>query len=85
MYRSDTEIKRITTGLLKQSLPKTSWTHAAHFAAAMQLIQIRGYESTKADMPEIIRGYNFSVGVENSDSDGYHHTITLASLAALAA
>jgi len=41
MYRSDTEIKRITTGLLKQSLPKTSWTHAAHFAAAMQLIQIR--------------------------------------------
>ena len=82
MYHSNNDLNHITKGLLEQTLPKIEWTHAAHFAAALCLIKARGYEKTKADIPDTIRQYNVSVGTENSDHDGYHHTITLASLAA---
>ena len=33
-------------------------------------------------MPSIIRAYNVATGGENTDSAGYHETITLASLRA---
>ena len=33
-------------------------------------------------MPELIRAYNEVTGVENTDSSGYHETITQASLRA---
>ena len=82
MYHSNNDLNHITKGLLEQTLRKIEWTHAAHFAAALCLIKDRDYEKTKADIPDIIRRYNVSVGTENSDHDGYHHTITLASLAA---
>ena len=82
MYHSNNDLNHITKGLLEQTLPKAEWTHAAHFAAALYLIKARCYEKTKADIPDTIRQYNVSVGTENSDHDGYHHTITLASLAA---
>ena len=82
MFHTDDEIKHITNGLLEQTLPKSDWTHAAHFAAALGLIQTWGYEKTKANIPNIIRQYNNAVGTVNSNSEGYHHTITLASLAA---
>ena len=32
-FRSDDEIETIGRGLLDRTLPKTVWTHAAHFAA----------------------------------------------------
>ena len=33
-------------------------------------------------MPALIRAYNEATGVANTDTDGYHETITLASLRA---
>ena len=33
-----------------------------------------------AEMPGMIRAYNEATGVANTDSEGYHETITLASL-----
>jgi hypothetical protein len=39
----------------------------------------------EADMPGLIRRYNLACGVANSDSGGYHHSITLASIAAVRA
>jgi len=80
-FKSDAEISFIYHGLIDQSLPKSDWTHAAHFAAACAIIAdpARGAER---DMPNIIKAYNLSTGVRNTDYDGYHHTITLASLGA---
>ncbi len=62
------------------TLPKADWTHAAHFAAAIWLILRCPEVDAEADMPGMIRRYNASVGGTNSDSEGYHETITLASL-----
>lgn len=78
MYANEAEIERLAHHFLALTLPKPQWTHAAHFAAALFLLrQGRGRE-----MPERIRVYNVAVGGQNTDTDGYHETITWASLRA---
>ncbi len=62
-------------------MPKPEWTHAAHFAAALWLLREPGVDAF-AVMPGAIRVYNEATGVQNTDTDGYHETITLASLRA---
>ncbi|MFN7163188.1 MAG: hypothetical protein ACK4P2_00065 [Hyphomonas sp.] len=78
-FRSDDEIEAIGKGLAARTLAKAEWTHAAHFAAAVWLLRQRG-EAAFAEMPGMIRAYNESVGGQNTDTEGYHETITAASL-----
>jgi hypothetical protein len=80
-FHSDAEIEYIARGLTDRSLPKPLWTHAAHFAAALWLLKCRGADAM-IDMPPLIRAYNEATGVPNTDTSGYHETITLASLRA---
>lgn len=79
MYTSDIEIEHIALGVIRRTLPKPEWTHAAHFAAAAWLIRSADYDA-ESDMPGLIRRYNTAYGVPNTDSEGYHETITLASI-----
>jgi hypothetical protein len=74
-------VERIARGLLDRSLPKPEWTHAAHFAAAFWLLRHRGLQAMH-EMPPLIRAYNEATGVANTDTGGYHETITIASLRA---
>lgn len=62
------------------TLPKAEWTHSAHFAAALWLIARCPGLDAERDMPAMIRRYNESVGGVNDGAQGYHETITLASL-----
>jgi len=78
---SEDAIDRIGRGLLDRSLPKDEWTHAAHFAAAFWLLTRPGMDAMR-DMPPAIRAYNESIGGMNTDTAGYHETITVASLRA---
>jgi len=80
-FVSDAAIERIGIGLLQRSLPKSEWTHAAHFAAACWLLRHPQHDALR-DMPALIRAYNEATGVANTDTSGYHETITLASLRA---
>ena len=80
-FTSDAEIDRIGRGLLDRSLPKAEWTHAGHFAAALWLLRQPQLDALR-DMPGLIRAYNEATGTPNTDSGGYHETITLASLRA---
>ena len=82
IYSSETEIIRIGEGVFACTLPRTEWTHAAHFAAALWLMRYRPELEPSREMPKLIRAYNESVGRTNDDSGGYHETITLASLRA---
>jgi hypothetical protein len=82
MFSSDTDIIRIGEGLRDQSLPKAEWTHAAHIAAAVWVLDRYG-DAAANHMPDFIRRYNLATGVPNTDHEGYHHTITLASLRAV--
>jgi hypothetical protein len=80
-FSSDSEIDRIGRGLLERSLPKVEWTHAAHFAAACWLLRRPDVDAMRA-MPGLIRAYNEATGVPNTNTGGYHETITLGSLRA---
>jgi hypothetical protein len=78
---SDSDIERIGLGVATRTLPKPEWTHAAHFAAAFWLLTRPDRDAMHA-MPGLIRAYNEATGVANTDTSGYHETITLASLRA---
>ena len=84
-FTSDAEIIAIGEGVVARTLPKPAWTHAAHFAAAVYLIAGQSDLVAERDMPGLIRAYNTATGVANTDSEGYHETITLASLRAVRA
>jgi hypothetical protein len=81
-FHSDEEIVAIGLGLLHRSLPKSSWAHAAHFAAALWLLARRPDLDCPREIPGLIRAYNEATGVANTDTSGSHETITLASLRA---
>ena len=76
LFRSDAEIARIGEGLLARTLPRPDWTHEAHLAATTYLLMQRHDIDLDAELPSIIRSYNESVGGVNSDTEGYHETIT---------
>ena len=79
-FQSEAEVIAIGRGMSGRTLPKAEWTHAAHFAAAVWLIRTLPEGGPERDMPDLIRAYNLSIGNENSDTAGYHETITRASL-----
>jgi hypothetical protein len=76
LFHSDAEIERIGEGLLARTLPREEWTHEAHLAATTYLLLKRSDIDIDKQLPDIIRRYNESVGGVNSDSEGYHETIT---------
>jgi hypothetical protein len=80
-FTCDADIERVGRGLLDRSLPKPEWTHAAHFAAAFWLLKHPTICAAR-EMPDLIRAYNEATGTPNTDSGGYHETITVASLRA---
>ena len=81
-YPDEPAIARIGAGLLDHSVPKEEWTHAAHFAATLWILRQRPDIVAERDMPGLIRAYNEAVGGVNDDHNGYHETITQASLRA---
>ena len=76
LFTSDEEVVRLGEGLLDRSLTRADWTHEAHLAATLYLLTRRPDVDLDAELPAIIRGFNESVGGVNSDTEGYHETIT---------
>jgi hypothetical protein len=81
-FTSDDEIVAIGHGLASRTLLKSNWTHAAHFAAAMWLLAHHPEIDVLHAMPGMIRAYNETTGTANTDTSGYHETITHASIRA---
>ena len=85
LFADDAAIRRVGEGFLACNLTKSEWTHEAHLATTAWLILERPDIAPERDLPGLIRRYNESVGGVNSDSEGYHETITQAYLAAIRA
>ena len=79
-YTSDGEVEDIAQGFLDHTLAPTRWTHAAHVATAVYLIRVRTDLNPERDMPDLIRSYNLASGGANTDTAGYHETLTQAYL-----
>ncbi len=77
---TDPAIKRLTLSLLDGSLPKSEWTHEAHFAAALWILRRRPELAEIAAFKRIIIAYDEATLTANTETCGYHHTITVASV-----
>jgi hypothetical protein len=80
LFASDAEIEHLGEGLLARTLRREEWTHEAHLAATTYLLLRRPDVDLDTQLAGIIRRFNESVGGVNSDSEGYHETITRVSL-----
>lgn len=83
LFSTDAEIARIGEGLLARTLPREDWTHEAHLAACTWIVRDCPDIKPEHDMREIISRYNESVGGVNSDTEGYHETITQVFISAV--
>ena len=69
-------IRSVGERFLARTLPKSEWTHEAHLSTCAWLLLERPDIAPERDLPDLIRRYNESVGGVNSDTEGYHETIT---------
>jgi hypothetical protein len=79
-FTSDAEIEHLGEGLVDCTLKREEWTHEAHLAATTYLLLRRPDIDLDKELGAIIRRFNESVGGVNSDTEGYHETITRAFL-----
>jgi hypothetical protein len=76
LFTTDAEIEHLGEGLLACTATREEWTHEAHLAATTYLLLCRPDIDLDVELPGIIRRFNESVGGVNSDTEGYHETIT---------
>ena len=81
-FPTDAHFEELATRVLDRTLPHAEWTHEAHFAFALWMLRHRPDRSNPEAFRGIIVSLNEAHGTPNTDSSGYHHTITIASLGA---
>jgi hypothetical protein len=77
--------RALVEAFIAGDLPRAEWTHAAHLVVAVWLIRERGLDEGLRCLPDWIRRYNDRGGVANSDTSGFHATLTVAYLRGTAA
>ena len=68
----DVTIARVVTC----SIPKVDWTHEAHVAAAISLVRRCGPDRALRLLGRLIPRLNRAHGTPNTDTSGYHVTLT---------
>ena len=58
-------------------LPKSEWTHEAHVKAGLSLVLRLGAAKALATLRGAIPRYNDSTNTPNTDTGGYHDTLTV--------
>ncbi len=66
------------------TLPYREWNHAAHLAVALDAVLKWGRDDAFARLRDGIRAYNQANEVVNSPMGGYHETLTLFFVGAIA-
>jgi len=66
-----------------RTLPSWAWTHEAHLICGLAMLARLGIDDAPAAMRQRIMDYNVAVGKVNSDTSGYHETVTLLNSALL--
>lgn len=75
-FASEAEIEDIIAGFRERTLPASRWTHQAHLTVGLWHALRRPAEKVLGELRAGISGYNEFVGTANTDSGGYHETIT---------
>jgi len=69
-------VDELAAAFCDRSLPGKLWTHAAHLRVGLWHVNKYGADQALDLLRERIRAYNESRGQINSDTDGYHETLT---------
>jgi len=75
---TESEIDAFLAAFEGCTLPKAEWTHAAHLLTGACYVHALGAEAATDTMRTNVRRYNESVGGRNTETSGYHETITVA-------
>jgi hypothetical protein len=68
--------EQLVKAFLSCTLPKDKWTHHAHLRVGLwHLLRYSQRESIER-LRQGIKQYNVACGIENTESQGYHETIT---------
>jgi len=73
---SEAEIKEIVEGFRSRTLPALRWIHQAHLTVGLWHVLNRPSETVLDEVRRGIIAYNTVAGTPNSDTRGYHETIT---------
>ena len=73
---SDAVVEDIVRRFRDRTLPREAWTHQAHLAVGLWHVLHHGEDAALAMLRAGIAAYNEAVGVPNSDTRGYHETVT---------
>jgi hypothetical protein len=77
-WTSDAELDAFVVRFCNRTLAKSEWTHAAHLAVGTWHVHHYGVTNAVKLLRERIQALNASHGTPNTDSSGYHETITCA-------
>lgn len=75
MDSSARSLEDLVAAFRSASLPRDAWTHAAHLRVGVWHVLTYGDEALD-QLREAIRRLNEAHGTPNSDTSGYHETIT---------
>ena len=82
---TEQEIDDFIAGFEAGSLPKERWTHGAHLLTGACYVHALGEAAAIDRMRLCVSRYNEAVGGKNTETSGYHETITIAWIKVLAA
>lgn len=66
-------------------LTKGEWTHEAHLVTCWVALRDRSPAEAVMFLRDAIKAHNCGIGIENTDESGYHETLTVYYVAAIAA
>jgi hypothetical protein len=75
-YRTPEDVARLVRRFSDCTLPYEEWTHEAHLVVGLWFLTRHSLRGALPHMRTGIRRYNVACGIVNSDTTGYHETIT---------
>ena len=84
MFRTRADVQGFIEEFEQGRLARDKWTHQAHLAAGFWYTSMLGPDRALDTMRARIQRHNESVGTPNTDSGGYHETVTRLYMTAIA-
>lgn len=85
IFKNDEEVKLLIKAFEERTLPKTDWTHAAHLTVGLYYCFHHPFGIAKNLMSDGIYWLNDAHGTPNTETSGYHETLTVFWLKMIAA
>ena len=77
IYKTDEEVDLMVKRFEERTLPKAEWTHAAHLTVGLYYCFHHPFGVAKNLMSDGIYWLNDTHGTPNTETSGYHETLTV--------